>query len=141
MCYIYQYHVSVFFATVKEGDKQAMVTRKELLEYADENYNTQSEHLWAKYPSYEVLRHNSNRKWYAVIMDIPGNKVGLDGEELIDILDVKCEPDMVPLLSSQKGFCEAYHMNKKHWITIVLDGTAADEEIYNLLDMSYELTK
>ena len=118
-----------------------MVTREDILKYVDENYNTKSEHLWAKYPSYEVLRHNSNRKWYAVIMDIPRNKVGLDGEELIDVLDVKCEPDMVPLLSSQEGFCEAYHMNKKHWITIVLNGTAADEEIYNFLDMSYELTR
>lgn len=118
-----------------------MVTRADVLQYADENYNTKSEHLWAKYPSYEVLRHGGNKKWYAVIMDIPRNKVGLDGEESIDILDVKCEPDMVLLLSSQKGFCEAYHMNKKHWITIILDGTVEDEEIYNLLDMSYELTR
>lgn len=126
---------------VKDGGEQAMVTREDILEYADENYNTKSEHLWEKYPSYEVLRHNSSRKWYAVIMDIPRNKIGLDGEELIDVLDIKCDPDMVLLLSSQKGFCEAYHMNKKHWITIVLDGTVSDEEIYNLLDMSYELTR
>lgn len=118
-----------------------MVTRADILKYADENYNTKSEHLWAKYPRYEVLRHGGNKKWYAVIMDIPRNTVGLDGEENIDILDVKCEPDMILLLSTQKGFCRAYHMNKKHWITIILDGTVADEEIYNLLDMSYELTR
>lgn len=118
-----------------------MVTRADITQYADENYHTKPEHLWEKYPSYEVLRHNSNRKWYAVIMDISRSKVGLDGEECIDILDVKCEPEMIHLLSAQKGFCRAYHMNKKHWITIILDGTVADEAVYNLLDMSYELTR
>lgn len=118
-----------------------MVTRADILKYAEEYYNTKPEHLWAKYPSFEVLRHSRNRKWYAIMMDVPQNKVGLDGDEIIDILNVKCEPDMVALLSSQKGFSHAYHMNKKHWITIILDGTVADNEIYNLLDISYEMTQ
>lgn len=118
-----------------------MVTRADILKYADENYNTKPEHLWAKYPSYEVLRHRRNGKWYAIIMDVPQNKVGLDGEEAVDILDIKCEPDMVVSLSAQKGFARAYHMNKQHWLTIILDGTVADDEIYNLLDISYEMTK
>ena len=118
-----------------------MVTRADILKYADENYNTKPEHLWEKYPSYEVLRHSRNKKWYAIIMDVPRNKVGLDGEDIIDILDIKCEPEMVIALSSQKGFFRAYHMNKKHWITIILNGTIMDDEIYNLLDISYEMTK
>lgn len=118
-----------------------MVSRADILKYVEENYKTKPEHLWEKYPSYEVLRHRGNRKWYAIIMDIPQKKVGLEGEETIDILDVKCEPDMIVSLSSQKGFFPAYHMNKKHWITIILDGTVADHEIYNLIDMSYEMTK
>ena len=118
-----------------------MVTRSDILKYADENFHTKSEHLWAKFPSYEVLRHNRNRKWYAAIMDVPRNKVGLEGEDLVDILNVKGNPDMIVSLLSQKGFFHAYHMNKQHWITIILDGTVADEEIYQLLDISYEMTR
>lgn len=118
-----------------------MVSRVDILKYVEENYKTKPEHLWEKYPSYGVLRHKGNRKWYAILMDVPRNRVGLEGEETIDILDVKCEPDMIVSLSSQKGFFPAYHMNKKHWITIILDGTVADHEIYNLIDMSYEMTK
>ena len=118
-----------------------MVTRADILKYAEENFNTKPEHLWAKYPEYEVLRHSRNGKWYAIIMDIPQNKVGLTGDETIDVLDVKCEPDMVSFLTSQKGYAPAYHMNKKHWLTIILDGTVEDSEIYNLLDISFELTK
>lgn len=118
-----------------------MVTRADILKYANENFNTKSEHLWARYPTYEVLRHDRNKKWYGVIMDVPGIKVGLDGEEAVDILDIKCEPDMIASLVSQKGFAPAYHMNKKHWITVILDGTVADDVIYNLIDLSYEMTK
>lgn len=118
-----------------------MVTRADILKYVDENYNTEPEHLWTTFPNYEVLRHRRNKKWYAVIMDIPKNRIGLDGDKIVDVLDVKCEPDMIDVLLSQKGFFPGYHMNKKHWITIILDGTVADNEIYSLLDQSYEMTK
>ncbi|MDE6232937.1 MAG: MmcQ/YjbR family DNA-binding protein [Lachnospiraceae bacterium] len=117
-----------------------MVSRTDILKYAEENYNTISEHLWAKSPNNEILRHKHNQKWYAIIMDVPKYKVGLDGDDIIDILNVKCEPDMVLSLCEQKGFYKAYHMNKKHWLTIILDGTISDNEIYNLIDLSYELT-
>ena len=73
-------------------------------------------------------------------MRVQKNKVGLSGEEFVDILNVKCEPEMVATLISQKGLAPAYHMNKTHWITIILDGTVPDNEIYSLLDISYGLT-
>ena len=118
-----------------------MVTRADVLAYAKEKYNTDPERLWAKYPEYEVLRHRKNQKWYAILMDVPGNKVGLETDEVIDIMDIKCEPDMILTLSTQTGFAPAYHMNKKHWLTILLNGSVNDDEICNLLDMSYEMTK
>lgn len=117
-----------------------MVTRADILRYADENYNTKPEHLWPEYPTTEILRHERGRKWYALITDVPRNKVGLEGDERVDILNVKCGPDMVLALSSQEGFFRAYHMNKKHWLTIILNGTVADDEVYHLLDISYEMT-
>lgn len=118
-----------------------MVTRADILKYVEETYEVKSEHLWASFPSYEVMRHRMNRKWFALIADVPKKKIGLAGDEYIDILDIKCEPDMVAVLSAQKGFSPAYHMNKKHWITVILDGGVADDEVYHLLDLSYELTK
>lgn len=117
-----------------------MVTRADILKYAEENYNTVSEHLWAKSPHNEILRHKHNQKWYAILMDVPKCKVGLEGNEIIDIINVKLDPDMVLSLCEQKGFSKAYHMNKKHWLTIILDGTVSDNEIYNLIDFSYGIT-
>ena len=118
-----------------------MVTRTDILKYVDKNYHTKAEHPWAKYPTSEILRHERNRKWYALITDVPRSKVGLKGSELIAILNVKCEPDLVFALSTQEGFAPAWHMNKKHWLTIILNGTVSDDEVYRLLDLSFELTK
>ncbi|MCH5282007.1 MAG: MmcQ/YjbR family DNA-binding protein [Lachnospiraceae bacterium] len=118
-----------------------MVTRSDILKYVEDNYETKPEYLWARDPGSAVLRHRQNRKWYGIIMDVPRNKVGLDGDEIIDILDLKGEPEMIAHLVTQKGFCPGYHMNKQHWLTIILDGTVEDEEIYNLIDISYEMTK
>lgn len=117
------------------------MTREDLIQYAYETYGTQIEYLWKSSPDNGILRHKHNRKWYAAILPVAGNKVGLDSDEIIDILDLKCEPDMIYSLCEQRGFAPAYHMNKKHWITIILDGTVSKDVIYNLLDLSYEMTK
>lgn len=118
-----------------------MANRQDIINYAKETYGTSIEYLWASSPTSGVLRHSHNNKWYAAILEAPKNKVGVEGDGWIDILDIKCEPDMVATLAVQEGFAPAYHMNKKHWVTIVLDGRVDDEMIYNLLDLSYELTR
>lgn len=118
-----------------------MAGRNDILNYAFETYGTKAEHLWEKYPTHEVLRHRENAKWYGLLTDIPRQKMGLAGDGLIDILVIKCEPDMIASLVGQKGFAPAYHMNKTHWITVLLDGSLKDDTIYSLLDISYELTR
>lgn len=116
-----------------------MVNRSDILNYAFRSYGTKPEHLWEKYPTHEVLRHSKSAKWYGLLTDITRDKVGLTGNDMIDILVLKCEPEMVSTLVGQKGFAPAYHMNKTHWLTVLLDGTLNDNIIYNLLDMSYGL--
>lgn len=118
-----------------------MSTRESILKYVLDNYNTVPEYLWAKDRDSAVLRHYDNRKWYGIIMSVSGDRIGLDNEELIDILNVKIEPETVVLLSQEKGFAPAYHMNKTHWITVLLNGSVPSDRVHNLLDMSYELTK
>ena len=60
---------------------------------------------------------------------------------MMDILDIKCGPLLVGSLLLSPGFLPGYHMNKKHWITVLLDGTVPKAEVFGLLDMSYDLTK
>ena len=73
-------------------------------------------------------------------MNIPQRHLGLEGEEYIDILDVKCDPILIGSLLSNKGYFPGYHMNKANWITLLLDGSVLKGDIFNLIDLSYELT-
>lgn len=115
--------------------------KNRILQYAYEKYDTSPEHPWLKYPDYAILRHKSNNKWYAVFMNIPLSKLGFESEDMADIIDVKCSPILISGLVKQKGYFPAYHMNKNHWITVILDGSVGIDKIIDLLDMSYDLTK
>lgn len=121
--------------------------REEVLAFAAREYHTKPEYPWAKSPGYAVLRHTDNRKWYGVIMVVPRKRLGIDTDNAdlptspdVDILNVKCDPMLSGSLRMQTGILPGYHMNKSSWISILLDGTVNIEQIFTLLDMSYELT-
>lgn len=116
------------------------MTRRELEKYIAENYCVEGDFPWADTPQYEVFRHSVNKKWFALIMNIPKNRLGLEVQGDIDIVNVKCDPLMMGSFRTETGFFPAYHMNKSHWITIALDGSAEDEKIRLLLDISYNAT-
>ena len=66
-----------------------------ILAYVLEKYGTTPDYPWSKYPDYLVLRHSSSRKWYAVIMRIPLYKLGVDSNTSVDIINIKCEPELI----------------------------------------------
>lgn len=121
----------------KTGVEQS-VSKEEIFEYVQKQYGTLPEYLWSKSPDSAVLRHK-NGKWYAVIMSVEKSKLGLDGNETVDILDVKCDPEMTSMIIQTYGFLPGYHMNKQHWITILLDGSVSEARTLDFLDMSYDL--
>ncbi len=113
--------------------------RTEILDYAQKTFGTKADYPFQKYPGYAALRDGEDGKWFALIMNAPRDRLGLSGDETIDIIDVKCPPDEVEILKGKRGFLPAYHMDKKHWITIVLDGSVPKKEITRLIDGSHEL--
>ena len=117
------------------------MTRSELTAYLTDTYTTAGEHLFAKYPSFLVFRHNGKRKWFAVIMDIPRKNLKLPGEGEISVVNLKCDIRLIGSFREEPGIFPGWHMNKAHWLSVALDGTAEDEKIKFLVDMSYELTK
>jgi len=84
-----------------------------------------------------VFRHPSSKKWFGITMNVLPDKLGLDGEGPIDVINVKCGPILVGSLLTEWGFLPAYHMNKTNWITILLNDTVSDEQIAPLLELSY----
>ena len=112
--------------------------REEIFEYVKKQYGTIPEYLWSSSPDSAVLRHH-NGKWYAVIMNVERSKLGLDGDDTVEIIDVKCDPEMTGMIIQTYGFLPGYHMNKQHWITSLLDGIVGESKILDFLDMSYDL--
>ena len=115
--------------------------KQQLLDYAKKNYKTVPDAPFRTAPTYLVLRHTETRKWYALFMDVPREKLGLAGREYVDILNIKCDPVLSGSLRMGKGILPAYHMHRDSWITILLDGTVPAKDIFPLLDMSYALTQ
>ena len=116
--------------------------RNKVLIYAKTSYGTDPEYLFESDPDTAVLR-NTSGKWYAIIMNVSPRVLGLPEGKRIDVMNVKLEPMMVGSFLKKKGFYPAYHMNKTHWISMILDGSkiVSDTDIKDLLDISYKLTE
>lgn len=117
------------------------MNREELEAYILNHYSTEPDYPWADTPRAAVFRHVANRKWFALVMGVPRDKLGLVGTEKLDIVNFKCDPILISSLRGETGIFPAYHMNKASWITVALDGSVPAETIELLLDVSYELTK
>lgn len=118
-----------------------MSYKDEIFKFIKENYHIEADHPWEKTPDYSVFRHKHNKKWFALVMNIEKKRLNIDLEENIDIINLKCHPELIGSLRNEKGILPAYHMNKEHWITVLLDGTYSLENIYDLIEISYDLTK
>ena len=98
-------------------------------------------------PEYGVFRNPENRKWYGIIMNIPKSKIENSGraaslsadDAIVEIINVKIDPEKSIELKKRRGFYDAYHMSKKNWITIALDGSVSDGLIVDLLKKSRAL--
>ena len=115
-----------------------LTQRERIMQYAQDRYGTEPEYLWKKYPSFFIFRQPASKKWFAAIMNLPKKRLELGGEGDVDVMDVKCGPLMVGSLLAQDGFLPAYHMSKSSWISVLLDDTIPDDEIYPLLELSYD---
>ena len=109
--------------------------------YIENNYGVTGERMWEKHPTFRVFRHRENRKWFAVIMGVPRDKLGLSGTEELPVVNLKCDTRMIGDFRREPGIFPGWHMNKAYWLTVSLDGTVAEDKLRFLLDMSYELTK
>ena len=114
------------------------MTREQLIAYVSERFSADPEYPWND--ENFIFRHGRNRKWFAVAMRVPYEKLGLRRQGEADVVNVKCSPLLTGVYRSQPGVLPAYHMNKEHWLSLLLDGTAGDDLIRELLEISFDLT-
>ncbi len=111
----------------------------ELLAYASEIYSDCPEFLWEKTPQNAILRRKDSGKWYAAILTIPKSKLGLESDTPVEIINLHDKPDLVAEKLGRAEVFPAWHMNKKSWYTVILDGSIDNTELFSWLDKSYRL--
>ena len=112
---------------------------QKLIEHIREKFSDEPEFLWEKYPNFAVFRRKDNRKWYALIAGVPKKYLHLAGDDDIEILNVRVKPDELDRIADDEKYFRGWHMNKKSWLTVRLDETLTNEEIFTRLEQSYHL--
>lgn len=112
-----------------------------VIEYVRNKYGDELEYLWKTFPTNAVWRRKDNNKWYGALLVLSKRKLGLDSDEKIDIIDLRIDPNILPTIVDGEKYFLGYHMNKKTWFTIRLDGSVPIEEIFEWVDKSFLLAQ
>ena len=129
-------------------------------------FGAAAEFPWEKYPGNGSFKCLSNGKWFALVLTVAFGKLGTgtakagsdvgsapshdaglshdadpshDAEEIVEVVNLKADPDVIPALVCRSGIYPAWHMNKKHWISVILDDTLFDDEVFELISESHRL--
>ena len=113
---------------------------KEIIKYIKNKYNDDLEYLWKNFPTDAVWRNKKSGKWYGLLLVIEESKLGINSKNTVEIIDLRYQKDSINKIIDNKKIFGGYHMNKKSWITIKLDGSVDIKEIYKLIDNSYALS-
>ena len=112
-----------------------------VIRYVRDAYGDELEFLWTKFPDNAVWRRKDNEKWYGAILTVAGHKIGLDTHVMVEIIDLRMDAKKASDVLSRKNYYPGWHMNKKSWYTIVLDGSVPDDELRERITESYELAE
>lgn len=112
---------------------------KKVIEFARREYGDELEFLWEKFTDNAVLRRKDTSKWYAAILTVARDRLGLEGNDKVEVIDLRMPPEELAKLVDNVKYFPGYHMNKKHWLTIILDGSVPLDEIFERISVSYAL--
>lgn len=112
---------------------------KQVIAYVRNKYGDELEFLWEKFPDCAVWRRKDTKKWYAVLLTVSKRKLGINSDEVVEVIDLRVEQEGINSVIDNKKYFPGYHMNKKHWVTVILDCSVPDGEIYRIIDQSYTL--
>ena len=116
------------------------MTKEKLVNYCAETYGTVPDCPFEEDFVTTVLRHGDTKKWYGIVMEISRRKFGIDSDETTSVLNVKLPTEMHGSFSKADGVYPAYHMNKNHWVSVVL-ADAPDDLVEFLINVSFEVTE
>ena len=116
------------------------MNKPELEKYILTTYNVPKETPFKDDSNSWVFRHKENKKWFIIAMTIKKERLGIKNEGMIDVFNVKAEQGIINMLWRERGVYPAYHMNKLHWVSVILSDAPSDV-VHFLLNASFEATR
>lgn len=113
---------------------------QDILSLVGERYGAEPEYPWGPEDG-AVVRRADNRKWFGVFLLPPKKSLFGEGEGVFEVLNVRIPPEELDAIADGERYFRAYHMNKKHWVTLPLDGRIPREELLARLDQSYAIAE
>ena len=113
----------------------------QVIDYIRKKYGDELEFLWEKSSGNAIWRRKDTNKWYGIMLTLSRRKLGFDSDKTAEIIDLKAKTGDIEKLVDNKRYFPGWHMNKKHWFTVVLDGTVISSEICKRIDQSYLLAE
>lgn len=112
--------------------------KDDIIKYIENNFKIKGEYPW---DDYDYSTYKVNNKWFALIMNIPYKSLGLNKNGNIDVINLKNDPIKIEKLIDNNHYFKAYHMNKKYWITVILDYKTDIDKLKELINDSYNKVK
>ena len=116
------------------------MTKQKFLEYCLQTYGTSPDYPFDGDFETAVLRHTDSRKWYAIVMRVSRRRFLEDSDEVVDVVNLKVPLDLFGAFDAFGGVFPAYHMNKRHWVSVLLPDVS-DDLVRHLVDLSYDATR
>ncbi len=118
-----------------------------LANYLTQTFGDATDNPFTKFPRFTAFRHPVNQKWYGLVGAVLLEKLQLGEEEWaaesleeeVEIINIKVEPSEITQLLAIEGIYPSYHMSKKTWVTILLDGRVPDDLLFDLVKKSRDL--
>lgn len=114
---------------------------KDVVEYVKTKYGVQLEFLWDKFPDFGAMRREDNKKWFCVVMKLTKDKLKLNSQEQIEVINLKVNSQNLQNLVNNINIFPAYHMSKKSWVSVILNGSLSNKTVFDLIDHSFNNAK
>lgn len=104
-----------------------------------DKYGDLPEFLWEKFGDSGVFRNSVSNRWYAAILDVDRSRLRPDKKGFTEVINLKLDVEHVQQIIKEPNFYPAYHMNKKYWVSVILDDSVDDDDIMMLVEESHRL--
>ena len=116
------------------------MTKQELFDYCSSTYGAFPDYPFEGDFETAVLRHTDNKKWFALVMHISRSKFYEETDKAVDVVNLKIPLELFGAFDAFTGVYPAYHMNKRHWVSVILPDVPNDL-LRHLIDLSFDATR